>query len=164
MYTWTAVARHRLFCQCSYLARLKPLAVQKLCSRGAPTNIAHLSAAFLVQAWCHISVASRPGLARVQSSRQRPSCGCALRHFAKATSASLELFDLSQIAAIIEELAVHVAYRYQSALQIFILRLFQCLKDWTAFLCTSNCKSGCLIQVGKQLPDFFFPLRFFLFV
>lgn len=66
MYIWTAVDRHRLFCQCSYLARLKPFAVQKLYDHSAPTNTPHLSAAFLVQAQRHISMASRPGLARVQ--------------------------------------------------------------------------------------------------
>lgn len=56
--------------------------------------------------------------------------------------------------AINEELAARVAYRYQSALQIFTLRLFQCLKDWAAFLSTSNCKLRCLIGFGKQLLDF----------
>lgn len=70
---WTAVARHRLFCQCSYLVRHKPFAVQKLYGRGAPTNIPHLSTAFLVPPPCHVSVASRPGLAPVQS-LQKSGC------------------------------------------------------------------------------------------
>lgn len=168
MHTWTAVARHRLFCQCSDLARLKPL-VQKLYGHGALTNIPHLSAARLVQAHCHISVLSRPGLTRVQSSRnsrcfsEAISCGYALRSFVKAASSSVGLFNLSYIAAITEELAARVAYRYQSALQVFVLRLSQCLKDWAAFLRTSNCKLGRLIWFGKQILDFFSSLRFFLF-
>lgn len=38
MCMWTALARHRLFCQGSCLATLKLFSVQKPCSRGAPPD------------------------------------------------------------------------------------------------------------------------------
>lgn len=138
----------RLSCQCSCLARLKLISVQKPCSRGAPPNPPPSPTAFLVQAWNHISVTTSDlgWLLSTHHGRAdvllRPSSGCALRCFVTTPLSSSGLLNPPWIPAIPEQRAAH-------ALQIFLEMLFQCLKMGLSF-CTLLIPNRALDLVWKS--------------
>lgn len=153
----------------AFLPMLLSGQTQTICSpeaicHGVPINIALLSAAVLVQAQCHISHDIQTWAGSCLSSRNSGYFPEAIMWMCPETFCQSSFCILRAVqpfldsSAITEELAAQVQYGHQSALQIFILRLFQCLKDTTAFLHTSYLVVGCVTWFGKQLPDFFFSI------